>query len=40
MQKPLFTRAAEFDASVKEFVSLIYPKLHNLNAPTVGSDML
>ena len=39
MQKPLFTRDSESDIVVKVIISPIYPKLHNLSAPTVGSDM-
>lgn len=39
MQKPLFIRAAEVGIVVKGIISPIYPKLHNLLAPTVGSDM-
>lgn len=39
MQKPLFIRAAEVGNDVIVIVSPIYPKLHNLPAPTVGSDI-
>ena len=39
MQKPLFTRAAEVNIVVKGINSPIYPMLHNLTAPMVGSDM-
>ena len=39
MQKPLLTRDSELDIVVKVIVSTIYPKLHNLSAPMVGSDM-